>query len=84
MHWFPVLERTEQHVACKGAGMHMYVVMEQAMIGKTPDTTLAIYSLLLIPHCQSIPNHSFGHKSLLGAFHNCITLFQNWSFCIPS
>ena len=26
------------------AGMHMYVVMEQAMIGKTPDKTLAIYS----------------------------------------
>ena len=23
MHWFPVLERTEQHVACKGAGMHV-------------------------------------------------------------
>lgn len=46
MHWFPVLERTEQHVACKGAGMHMYVVMvmEQAMTGKTPDRTLAIYS----------------------------------------
>lgn len=42
MHWFPVLERTEQHVACKGAGMHMYVVLEQAMIGKTPDRTLAI------------------------------------------
>ena len=44
MYWFPVLERTEQHVACKGAGMHMYVVMEQAMTGKTPDRTLAIYS----------------------------------------
>ena len=44
MHWFPVLERAEQHVACKGAGMHMYVVMGQAMTGKTPDRTLAIYS----------------------------------------
>ena len=44
MHWFPVLERTGQHVACKGAGMLMYFVMEQAMIGKTPDRTLTIYS----------------------------------------
>ena len=51
MHWFPVLERTEQHVACKGAGMHMYVVMEQAMTGKTPHRTLyvkLIYSEFLI------------------------------------
>lgn len=44
MHWFPVLERMEQHVACKGGGMHMYVVIEQVVIGKTPDRTLAIYS----------------------------------------
>ena len=51
MHWFPVLERTEQHVACKGAGMYIYVVMEQAMTGKTPDRTLyvkLIYSEFLI------------------------------------
>lgn len=50
MHWFPVLERTEQHVACKGAGMHMYVVMEQAMTGKTPDRTLAKLFILNTGH----------------------------------
>ena len=50
MHWFPVLERTEQHVACKGAGMLMYVVMEQAMTGKTPDRTLAKLFILNTGH----------------------------------
>ena len=44
MHWFPVLERTEQHVACKGAGMHMYVVMEQAMTGNSRQDTSNLFS----------------------------------------
>lgn len=50
MHWFPVLERTDQHVACNGAGMDMYVAVEQAMIGKTPGRTLE--NIVNTEHCM--------------------------------
>lgn len=91
MHWFPVLERTDQHVACKGAGMDMYVAVEQAMIGKTPGRTLE--NIVNTEHCMwnpstlnsLLPLYSWPllwPQFLQGAFHNCIKLFQNWTFCM--